>query len=275
MSRQQLRDLGFSDSSIYRATQRGEWQGVGKHALVAAGQSLDLAALTRIVATNHQCTPTGVSAVALTPDSPWSKLIRRSAVPWLIGQRPRGASWFPVQHPGAVVVEQSGVWIADPETTLIDLMRFLPLKQAHESALIGLQARVSTWERLNNRAIELDGRRGVRQLRRVLKSVSSGAQSWGEKELIRLLRIAGITGWIANHPTQAGGRNYRIDIAFPQTKLAIEFDGRAYHSSPAHFQADRRRQNDLQNAGWRILRFTWSDVTFEPQRVISTVLAAL
>lgn len=265
----------MSDSKITRAVRNGEWASAGQSALVVQGQAFDLATQTRVFAVNYPATPTGISSVALQENSPWSRLVREDYVPWLISERGRGRHWRNVQHPGAGTVEIPGLWIADPETTLIDLMRFLPMKKAHDAALIGLQARISTWERLSNRAKELDGRHGVRQLRKVLKSVSSGAQSWGEKELIRLLQIAGITGWIANLPVRASGRNYRIDIAFPALKLAIEFDGRAYHSTPEHFQADRRRQNDLQNSGWRILRFTWADVMFEPHRVIDSVLAAL
>ena len=49
---------------------------------------------------------------------------------------------------------------------------------------------------------------------------------------------------------------YYVDIAFPKAKLVVEIDGREFHEGPEPFEQDRLRQNDLVNAGWRILRFT-------------------
>ncbi len=53
-----------------------------------------------------------------------------------------------------------------------------------------------------------------------------------------------------------------------------EADGRAPHLTPEVVYADRFRQNRLVNAGWRILRFTWSD-TLRPDYIPQTVKHAL
>jgi very-short-patch-repair endonuclease len=39
-----------------------------------------------------------------------------------------------------------------------------------------------------------------------------------------------------------------------------EVDGYAFHASAQSFAADRRRDAELTAAGYRVLRFTWSDL---------------
>ncbi len=68
------------------------------------------------------------------------------------------------------------------------------------------------------------GRYGSPAARRLLQAADDGARSEAERLLIRLLRAAKITGWRANYPL-AG---YRIDVAFPKQKIAIEVDGFAF-----------------------------------------------
>lgn len=68
---------------------------------------------------------------------------------------------------------------------------------------------------------------------------------------------------------------FEIDIAFPESRLAIEIDGFRYHSTDARFQRDRTKQNVLMGAGWRVLRFTWQDIVERPDGVLRQVAALL
>jgi len=53
------------------------------------------------------------------------------------------------------------------------------------------------------------------------------------------------------------GRRYRLDIAIPAARLAIEVDGWQWHGKHKRdFARDRERQNLLTLHGWRILRFS-------------------
>lgn len=53
------------------------------------------------------------------------------------------------------------------------------------------------------------------------------------------------------------GRKYRLDIAIPAARLAVEVDGWEWHGKhKGDFTRDRERQNLLTLHGWRILRFT-------------------
>ncbi len=116
---------------------------------------------------------------------------------------------------------------------------------------------------------------GSAQLGQIVRDLSDGARSEAERRLLALLREAGCTGWVANQRVRAGGRWYILDVAFPAARLAIEVDGRAFHSDARAFQHDRTRQNDLVAAGWTVLRFTWADLVERPEHVLEAITTGL
>jgi very-short-patch-repair endonuclease len=116
--------------------------------------------------------------------------------------------------------------------------------------------------------------RGNSARRLVLQESSDEPWSAAERQLHRLLRAAGITGWVGNLPLIIGESLYVIDVAFSAIKLAIEVDGRHYHGA-ANFEIDRWRQNAIALDGWRILRFTWTMIDCYPERVVAAIEQAL
>lgn len=57
------------------------------------------------------------------------------------------------------------------------------------------------------------------------------------------------------------GRRFRLDVAFVESKLCIECDGWEFHGKfLSGFKKDRIKQNLLVMHGWRVLRFTASDI---------------
>jgi hypothetical protein len=92
---------------------------------------------------------------------------------------------------------------------------------------------------------------------------------------------AGPTGpWVLNHivPNGQGSRarglpsHYKIDIASPPKKLAIEVDGFS-HSSMERREQDARKTSTLIGYGWTVLRFTNKQVKTELQSALDTVQA--
>jgi hypothetical protein len=69
--------------------------------------------------------------------------------------------------------------------------------------------------------------------------------------------------------------DHLVDALWADSKVIVELDGRAYHWSDAAFEHDRQRDNDLQLAGYRILRITWKRLTGEPVAVIAQLRRAL
>jgi very-short-patch-repair endonuclease len=68
---------------------------------------------------------------------------------------------------------------------------------------------------------------------------------------------------------------YRIDVAFPAARLAVEVDGWAWHVDVARFRNDRRKGNAITRAGWDLLRFTWHDLDGRPAETVAEIAATL
>ena len=68
---------------------------------------------------------------------------------------------------------------------------------------------------------------------------------------------------------------FKVDLHWPDQRLVVEADSVAYHSLKANVEADRRRDATLRAHGYDVLRFTWTQVTQEPEVVIAGIAAAL
>ena len=55
-----------------------------------------------------------------------------------------------------------------------------------------------------------------------------------------------------------------VDFAWRDRRLIVEVDGYAYHRAPSTFESDRERDVMLVLAGWRVMRFTWTQLTTRP-----------
>lgn len=175
----------------------------------------------------------------------------------------------------AALTEQHGMPLTTRTETALDCMGSLHLRDARSFADRAVaQAWVTTAD-IERRLADEPGRWGNRQLKRLLTQTSDGAAAESERILHRILRRGGLRGWVANLDVIAYGQRFVLDVGFPQSMIAIEVDGYAYHSSVESFQRDRRRQNALIASGWTVLRFTWNDLESRPQWVLATIRTVL
>lgn len=121
------------------------------------------------------------------------------------------------------------------------------------------------------------GRRGVALFAELLeRRLGLGApESPLEADLLDLLLAAGLPAPRLGFEVVAGGRRYRIDLAYPAEKVAIECDGRRSRLNERNFETDPVRENALKLEGWLVLRFTRRRVTEEPGAVVDEVRRAL
>jgi very-short-patch-repair endonuclease len=83
------------------------------------------------------------------------------------------------------------------------------------------------------------------------------------ERLAVMIRLAGIPEPVREykfHPV----RKWRIDLAWPDLKLAVEVEGgiwvRGRHTRPSGFIADMEKYNNLCLLGWSLLRVTTQQV---------------
>jgi very-short-patch-repair endonuclease len=70
-----------------------------------------------------------------------------------------------------------------------------------------------------------------------------------------------------------GGFVAGVDFAWPDAKVAVEYEGR-WHGQPQQVARDRRRLNELAAAGWTVVFVTSSDL-HDPVALIARIAAAL
>ncbi len=119
------------------------------------------------------------------------------------------------------------------------------------------------------------GCHGSRKSGDLLISAGDRASAVSERLFIQLMKKAGISGWQVNARVRLGVITRQVDFVFARARVAVEIDGWAWHHTPDRFQQDRAKQNALVHAGWRVLRFTWFDLTERPNDVIAQLRQAL
>jgi very-short-patch-repair endonuclease len=65
----------------------------------------------------------------------------------------------------------------------------------------------------------------------------------------------------------------RVDFAWPDAKVAVEYEG-LWHGQAQHVARDRRRLNELAAAGWTVVFVTAADLR-DPVQLIARIAAAL
>jgi hypothetical protein len=107
------------------------------------------------------------------------------------------------------------------------------------------------------------GRRGSGELREVLAAWNGDALPDGvaEMRVVRRLLAAGLPQPVRQHEIWAGGELIaRVDLAYPQFRLAIELDGFRWHAGRRPFRSNRLRRNRIEAVGWRLLETAPEDI---------------
>jgi very-short-patch-repair endonuclease len=79
----------------------------------------------------------------------------------------------------------------------------------------------------------------------------------------------------ANVKLHLGGELLTVDFFWESAGLVIETDGEGTHGTPVAFRRDRKRDQLLLAAGFRVGRVTWDQMRDEPEGVVARIAAAL
>jgi very-short-patch-repair endonuclease len=138
---------------------------------------------------------------------------------------------------------------------LIDRMLVLDLVDLHELTA----------------AVHASTRYGSARARRLVASAHDLAAAESERLTRRLLRAAGLHGWVANHRVEIAGRVIKVDLALPRLRIAIEVKGWTFHSQADRAAADDARVADLQLAGWVVIPVAWLTLHRAPEQFVAQV----
>jgi hypothetical protein len=155
--------------------------------------------------------------------------------------------------------------------TLATLCARLPMVEALAAIDQALHLGLTDLAKLPEYAEKAKGRRGASRLKRLVSLAAPG-----ESPMETRLRWLLIQDGLPVPEVQSELSDYqfarRADLYYREARLVIEYDG-ANHRE--RLVDDDRRQNLLVNAGFRLLRFTASDVYTRPWVVVDQVRDAL
>ena len=114
---------------------------------------------------------------------------------------------------------------------------------------------------------------GMGAFRELLGEVASGSHSHLESIGMRALMATGLPRPSRQYEIHLPSGSLHVDLAWPEVKLAVEFDGAAYHAGRKDWQRDLRRDAALAALGWLVLRFSYADISERPTTCAAQVAA--
>ncbi|MCV7192008.1 type IV toxin-antitoxin system AbiEi family antitoxin domain-containing protein [Mycolicibacterium brumae] len=181
--------------------------------------------------------------------------------------------WLAVhRRDGAPVIECRGRPVTEPVWTAIEVARSLSRPRALATLDAALSSGTCDRAGLEAAAQAQRGRRGIAAVRKLIALASPLAESPMESEARLAMIDGGLTGFVEQHKMiDRDGREWRVDFAWPEFKLAIEYDGFDYHKSPTDLARDREKDNALREAGWTVLHITADDVRRHPEVMLRRI----
>jgi len=158
--------------------------------------------------------------------------------------------------------------------TLVDLAGCEPERRLRRALEQSLVLRLFDLRAMNAALERACGRAGTGTLRALLAEATDEppfTRSELERIFLKLLRKANLPRPVVNGLVLT----HEVDFHWPQHKLIVEADSRAFHAHALAFQQDRQRDLDLELAGWHVLRVTWRQVLDEPYRVTTLLRSRL
>jgi len=188
-----------------------------------------------------------------------------------------------------VIVHQTEVWAPDhgcsrlriPTTsaarTLCDLTGVAHPRTVERAVDDALRRKLTSLRSLRRVAAALEGhgRSRCTVMRDLLAARRPGFDPGGSPPEVRIARLLVGAGLPEPEPQarfRSRGRTFRVDLAYREHGVVIEYDGWDHHSPRTAFDGDRARGNDLELLGLTVLRFTSAS---SDDAIVRTVRAAL
>src|SRR6476619_3918971 len=193
------------------------------------------------------------------------------------GSRLRSADGLVVHRRGGAPLVTIGERRAtSPAWTAVEVARSLQRPRALATLDAALRSGKCSRADIWRAAIEQAGRRGIVDVRNLIALADPRAESPMESEA----RLAMIDGNLTTPELQyevidGNGDVRRLDFAWPEHRVAVEYDGVDWHSGPDAMKRDRRRQAALGDVGWVVLAIIFDDVRYRPREFVDRIDAQL
>jgi hypothetical protein len=284
VSLEQLADSGISGTAAAKRARRGSLHRVHRGVYTVGHRSITRAGALRaalLACGDGAVVSHGTAAAFWGLQDRWPALIDVT-VPNQRGRKIDGVRCRRCRYPAPrEIVAAAGVACTTPARTLVDMAGLYGTP-----SLRRLAERAAVRKRLDLTALdaalyEARGRRGVKALSRIADEwrTEDGAvpdvRSDFEALVLPRLLAHGLPRPSCNETLRFGGESLMVDFLWQTQRLVVETDGRETHETPVAFQRDRRRDQLLVAAGYRVARATWDQIHHEAGEVVARIADAL
>ncbi|HEY4397671.1 MAG TPA: hypothetical protein VGO28_08350, partial [Acidimicrobiia bacterium] len=281
---EQARMCGFTDDAIRHRVQASRWRRMrhGVYLLNGAPETWEQAALAAVLACGPEAVashstaavlwglPNVLHEVTFEVSTPRPRRVRQPGV-----RVHRTMRFLEIEHAMTHQIPVTSV-----ARTLVDLSGSMSVQQlgiATDFARRERELRLVELERCCAGLAPAKGRKPTR-IQAVLRARlerHDETDSGLEMRVLRAIVNAGLPEPVQQHRVRVGNRWRRIDLSYPELKVAIEVDGWTHHGPRSAFDADRARDNELAIIGWDRLHFTSTFTDKEVGETVAAKLAAL
>ena len=158
----------------------------------------------------------------------------------------------------------NGLPTTPPAQTLLDIADVLTLQQVRRALSEAEYLKLVSLEEVE--AVLGRGKPGSARLRAALechRPQLARTKSALEEKFVLLCERHRLTPPDVN--VRVAG--HQVDAVWFDRKLAVELDSHLAHGTAARLEADHQRDMDLLAAGYTVLRYTWRQVTQQPEQI--------
>jgi hypothetical protein len=173
---------------------------------------------------------------------------------------------------GAPLVELDGRLTTSPAWTAVEVARSLRKPRALATLDAALRTGWCTTRELRTAAMQQAGRRGIVAVRELIPLARPEAESPMESEARLVMIDGGMTPTELQYEIiDRSGRTWRLDFAWPEHKVAVEYDGFDWHSDPEALRKDRQKRAALQELGWVVISIVFDDVRHRSSEMVRRI----
>ncbi|NUU07724.1 hypothetical protein [Leifsonia sp. C5G2] len=174
------------------------------------------------------------------------------------------------------VCQHRGLPVTDPAQSWVDASAILERPELVAVGDYFVAHGLADIESLGEALGEARGRRGLATARLALPLVRAGSESPSESLLRVTLHDAGMPAPSLNFSVFDRQARFvaRVDLAYPDQRVAVEYEGDHHRTDKAQWHKDIHRQGRLEDLGWRIIRVTATDLT-SPTSLLARLRRAL
>jgi hypothetical protein len=171
------------------------------------------------------------------------------------------------QRMGAPLRRVAGRLATAPAWTAVEVARQLHRPRALAALDAALHSLACTHAELESAAREQKGRRGIVHVRELLEYADGRAESGMESEARLVMIDYGLPFPELQYEIPGrDGEVWRVDFAWPEHRVAAEYESIDWHVGRAEMLRDKKRFAGIQETAWTVIPIVVDDVRRHPQR---------